>query len=128
MLGPISVSSHEELEEFSQFLTLSLVTRYAVVSRIFAMDPTKLSFLNLRLYLFTIPHAKIPPIVLAALVRGGSARATDFKALRDHVIARLHDANIHPVSPASDGSEVERTTQRLIAPDLLRYRIVHEDP
>lgn len=85
----------------------------------------------MRLYVLTISLAKIPPLIIAAVVRNGSERATDLKVMHDDIISLLHDAGLHPVSLSSDGSETERSLQRLIhqsAPDLLRYTIVHDHP
>lgn len=130
--GPISVSSHEELEAIFAKGNMKPGDKVChIISSLFLALCLPLHLFKLRLYVLTIPLAKIPPIILAAVVRGGSERATDLKVMHDQVITLLHNAHIYPVSLSSDGSEVERSVQRMIhqsAPDLLRYTIVHELP
>lgn len=71
-------------------------------------------FIQLRIYLLTIPLAKIPPILVAAVPRGSKTSAESLKDLHFELINLLHEVSIHPVSLASDGTETERKLQRII--------------
>ncbi|KAJ7780986.1 hypothetical protein B0H16DRAFT_1496749 [Mycena metata] len=70
---------------------------------------------KLRVWLLSIPLPKIPPIMVAALARGSSTRAEDLAKMHHELADLLHAADIHPISLASDGAEVERSAQRMIA-------------
>ncbi|KAJ6609212.1 hypothetical protein B0H10DRAFT_2226075 [Mycena sp. CBHHK59/15] len=86
---------------------------------------------KLRVWLLSIPLPKIPPILVAAVARGSSTKAEDLAAMHHKLAALLHDVNIHPISLASDGAEVERAAQRMIAestPNHYVYVIPHPNP
>jgi hypothetical protein len=68
----------------------------------------------LRIYLLTIPLAKVPPILLAAVARGSKDSAEALRDIHFHLIDLLHRAHIYPVSLSSDGTETERRLQRLV--------------
>ncbi|KAJ6521817.1 hypothetical protein DFH09DRAFT_1424506 [Mycena vulgaris] len=73
---------------------------------------------KLRVWMLSIPLPKISPILIAAVARGSSTKAN-----------YLH--NIHPISLASDGADVERAAQRSIAdsaPEHLVYVIPNPTP
>ena len=61
-----------------------------------------------------IPLPKIPPILIAAVARGSSENAEGLYEMHVRLADLLHQQNIHPVTLASDGTEVERQTQDLI--------------
>ncbi|KAJ7745879.1 hypothetical protein DFH07DRAFT_924502 [Mycena maculata] len=81
---------------------------------------------KLRVWMLSIPLPKIPPILVAAVARGSSTKAEDLVKMHRQLVDLLHDADIHPISLASDGAEVERAAQRMIAdsaPDHFIYTI-----
>ncbi|KAJ6576331.1 hypothetical protein B0H10DRAFT_2236446 [Mycena sp. CBHHK59/15] len=78
---------------------------------------------KLRVYLLSIPLPKIPPILVAAIAHGSSVTAKDLADMHTELANVLHEYNIHPISMASDGAEVERATQRIIADSAPSYHI-----
>ncbi|KAJ7176926.1 hypothetical protein C8R46DRAFT_1346848 [Mycena filopes] len=78
---------------------------------------------KLRVYLLSIPLPKIPPILVAAIARGSKVTADDLSAMHFKLVNLLHESDIHPISMSSDGAEVERATQRIIAESAPSYRI-----
>jgi hypothetical protein len=62
----------------------------------------------------TIPLAKIPPILLAAVARGSKDSAEALRDMHFQLTDLLHRAHIYPVSLSSDGTETERRLQRLV--------------
>ncbi|KAF8803503.1 hypothetical protein BYT27DRAFT_7259964 [Phlegmacium glaucopus] len=76
---------------------------------------------KLRIWLLTIPLPKIPPILIAAVARGSSEDAEGLHLMHIKLADLLHQQNIHPVSLASDGTEVERRTQSLITDSASGY-------
>ncbi|KAH9945584.1 hypothetical protein B0H21DRAFT_709290 [Amylocystis lapponica] len=86
---------------------------------------------RLRLFVLTIPLHKVPPIVLAAVARGSDDNAEALAKLHFDLVKLLHHGGIYPVSMAADGTDVERTTQRLIensASNFLEYAIPNTVP
>ncbi|KAA1468573.1 hypothetical protein DENSPDRAFT_814932 [Dentipellis sp. KUC8613] len=69
---------------------------------------------KLRIWVLTIPLPRIPPILLAAVARGSKDSAESLAELHMHLLQLLHNEGIYPVSYAADGTEVERSLQRLI--------------
>lgn len=76
---------------------------------------TSLLIPQLRVYCIVVPLLKVPQIPIAALYRAGTDRSQALKSMHFEITGLLHEAGLHPVSLASDGSEIERATQRLIA-------------
>ncbi|KAJ7508549.1 hypothetical protein B0H11DRAFT_2304702 [Mycena galericulata] len=70
---------------------------------------------KLRVWVLSIPLPKIPPILIAAVARGSSTKARELVDMHHQLADLLHEYNIHPVSLSSDGAEVERAAQRIIA-------------
>lgn len=93
----------------------------------------KLIFMSfqLRIYLLTIPLAKVPPILVAAVARGSKDSAEDLQDLHFRLTDLLHTNGIHPVSLSSDGTETERKLQRLIigsAHSVFKYIVPNPSP
>ncbi|KAJ7652490.1 hypothetical protein DFH06DRAFT_1331114 [Mycena polygramma] len=78
---------------------------------------------KLRVWLLSIPLPKIPPILIAAVARGSSTKADDLVKMHHKLADLLHEYNIHPISLSSDGAEVERAAQRIIARSAPTYHI-----
>ncbi|KAJ6585790.1 hypothetical protein B0H19DRAFT_926943 [Mycena capillaripes] len=78
---------------------------------------------KLRVWLLSIPLPKIPPILVAAVARGSSTKAEDLVQMHSKLAQLLHEYNIHPISLSSDGAEVERAAQRMIAQSAPSYHI-----
>ncbi|KAJ7022802.1 hypothetical protein C8F04DRAFT_1272209 [Mycena alexandri] len=81
---------------------------------------------KLRVWLLSIPLPKIPLILVATVARGSSTKAKNLVDMHHQLTERLHEHNIHPVSLAADGAEVERAAQRMItaaAPAFSIYAI-----
>ncbi|KAJ7723096.1 hypothetical protein DFH07DRAFT_759651, partial [Mycena maculata] len=76
---------------------------------------------KLRVWVLSIPLPKIPPILIAAVARGSSTKAPELVAMHRELSDILHQHNIHPVSLSSDGAEVERSAQRIIAEEAPGY-------
>ncbi|KAJ7778679.1 hypothetical protein DFH07DRAFT_950687 [Mycena maculata] len=86
---------------------------------------------KLRVWVLSIPLPKIPPILIAAVARGSSTNASELVAMHHKLSDILHEHNIHPVSLSSDGAEVERSAQRIIAetaPAYFVYSIPNSKP
>ncbi|KAJ6570704.1 hypothetical protein B0H10DRAFT_1964583 [Mycena sp. CBHHK59/15] len=80
---------------------------------------------KLRVWVLSIPLPKIPPILVAAIARGSSTKADDLFRMHQELAQLLHEADIHPISLASDGAEVERAAQRMIADSTEDHYIYH---
>ncbi|GLB36846.1 putative ulp1 protease family, C-terminal catalytic domain [Lyophyllum shimeji] len=78
---------------------------------------------KLRIWLLTIPLPKIPPILVAAVARGAKSNADALLVMHNKLTDLLHEHGIHPVSNASDGTEVERQTQQLVAASAPSHHI-----
>ncbi|KAJ6554369.1 hypothetical protein B0H19DRAFT_1071772 [Mycena capillaripes] len=78
---------------------------------------------KLRVWLLSIPFPKIPPILIAAMARGSSTKAKDLAQRHSKLAQLLHEHSIHPISLSSDGAEVERAAQRMIAESAPSYFI-----
>ncbi|KAJ6580890.1 hypothetical protein B0H19DRAFT_1112801 [Mycena capillaripes] len=86
---------------------------------------------KLRAYVLSIPLPKIPPILVAAIARGSTVTAKDLSEMHFKLAKLLHEYDIHPISMSSDGAEVERATQRIIAesaPSFQTYVIPNPTP
>ncbi|KAJ6493278.1 hypothetical protein C8R45DRAFT_1073220 [Mycena sanguinolenta] len=86
---------------------------------------------KLRVYVLSIPLPKIPPILVAAIARGSTVTAKDLSEMHFALAKLLHECDIHPISMSSDGAEVERATQRIIAesaPSVRVYVITNPTP
>ncbi|KAF8156928.1 hypothetical protein B0H34DRAFT_657929 [Crassisporium funariophilum] len=94
--GELRVESHEDIERVLENARLKPADK-------------------LRIWLLTIPLPRIPPILVAAVVRGAATNAEALLAMHEKLTDLLHKQGIHPVSNASDGTEVERQTQQLVA-------------
>lgn len=69
---------------------------------------------------------KVPPIILAAIARGGGNEdAGQLKRWHDKVINILAECNCFPISGAVDGTETEHKLQRLIdsSPSVIEHHI-----
>lgn len=76
--------------------------------------------------MLTIPLPKMPPLVIAAVARGSKDSSDSLMDMHRRIIALLDEHDIHPVSLASDGTDVERQTQAKItaaAPKILPFTI-----
>ncbi|KAJ7077204.1 hypothetical protein C8R43DRAFT_1083442 [Mycena crocata] len=71
----------------------------------------------------SIPLPKIPPILIAAVARGSKTKAEELVDMHRELANLLHEHNIHPVSLSSDGAEVERAAQRIIAAEAPSFRV-----
>lgn len=112
----VRVSSHEALEEVFKDAKIKpgkLVRSWTTFHTLNIL--TYFSTHQLRVYCIVVPLQKVPQIPIAAVCRAGTDRAQALKSMHFEITALLHNANLHPVSLASDGSEIERATQRLIA-------------
>ncbi|KAJ6504529.1 hypothetical protein DFH09DRAFT_943717 [Mycena vulgaris] len=78
---------------------------------------------KLRVWMLSIPLPKIPPILVAAVARGSSTKAEDLSQMHFKLAELLHEHDIHPISLSSDGAEVERAAQRMIAESAPSYHI-----
>ncbi|KAJ6594796.1 hypothetical protein B0H19DRAFT_1284500 [Mycena capillaripes] len=86
---------------------------------------------KLRVWVLSIPLPKIPPIMIATIARASSVSAVDLAAMHTELLNILNEHGIHPVSLSSDGAEVERAAQRIIAESAtshLLYGIPHSIP
>ncbi|TFK60394.1 hypothetical protein BDN72DRAFT_779478 [Pluteus cervinus] len=86
---------------------------------------------KLRIWLLTIPLAKVPPILIAAVARGAKTSAEDLFKLHNELMTLLHKAKIFPVSMSADGTDTERNLQELIAnhaDSFLPFSIPNEIP
>ncbi|KAJ7355749.1 hypothetical protein DFH08DRAFT_772956 [Mycena albidolilacea] len=78
---------------------------------------------KLRVYMLAIPLPKIPPILVAAIARGSTVTAKDLAEMHFKLAKLLHEVDIHPISMSSDGAEVERATQRIIAESAPSFQV-----
>ncbi|KAJ7151882.1 hypothetical protein C8R43DRAFT_1067439 [Mycena crocata] len=78
---------------------------------------------KLRVWLLSIPLPKIPPILIAAVARGSKTKAEELVDMHRELANLLHEHDIHPVSLSSDGAEVERAAQRIIAAEAPSFRV-----
>ncbi|KAK7691172.1 hypothetical protein QCA50_006275 [Cerrena zonata] len=86
---------------------------------------------KLRIWVITIPLPKIPPILAAAVAHSNSDNADQLVKMHFTLMELLHKAGIHPISQAADGTESERSSQRLItaaAHSALPYCILNDIP
>lgn len=74
----------------------------------------KIETLKLRVFMLSIPLPKIPPIVIAAVARGSKDDAAELFKIHQQVTEMLDEEEMFPISYSSDGTEVERSLQRLI--------------
>ncbi|KAH9933100.1 hypothetical protein B0H21DRAFT_835847 [Amylocystis lapponica] len=94
-------------------------------------DPKLAKADKLRLFVLTIPLHKVPPIMLAAVARGSKEDAEALARLHFQIVELLHRGGIYPVSLAANGTDVERSTQRLIensATSFFEYTIPNTVP
>lgn len=79
----------------------------------------------------TIPLPGVPPLVVAAIARGGRERADELLELHTNLITLLHSHSIHPLSLCADGSVVERNLLRSVvnsAPRRWQYTVKNKQP
>ncbi|KAH9849428.1 hypothetical protein C2E23DRAFT_737305, partial [Lenzites betulinus] len=110
--GVIDVASAEEFDELFRKAKESKATK-------------------IRLYVLVVPLAKVPPLLLAAVARGGKENAQELFNIHTKLLEHLHALGIHPVTHAADGTEVERVLQRKIIASsdrFLHYDIPNDTP
>ncbi|EIW63281.1 uncharacterized protein TRAVEDRAFT_161459 [Trametes versicolor FP-101664 SS1] len=85
-------------------------------------DKAKMSKADkIRLFVLIVPLTKVPPLLLAAVARGGKENAQDLLDIHNELLGHLHAHEIYPVSYAADGTEVERALQRKIIAATHRF-------
>ncbi|KAH9835199.1 uncharacterized protein C8Q71DRAFT_858853 [Rhodofomes roseus] len=85
---------------------------------------------KLRLWCIQVPLPKIPPIVVAAIAIANDMNADNLVPLSDKILRGLIAREVQVVSYACDGTEVERSVQRLLtdrAEERLKYVIPSPD-
>lgn len=115
---PIKVMKKDDLDEVFERAQSVKGSKVSVISAYLCDSP---NCIQLRLWLLTIPLPKIPPIVIAVMARSGSEDAEVLSNWHSELLDLLHQHDIHPVSIAADGTEIEQSAHN--APSFLPYSI-----
>ncbi|VDC00174.1 unnamed protein product [Peniophora sp. CBMAI 1063] len=97
-----------------------------IESMVRALDPKTKLATKMRAWLIAIPLIGIPPILVALSAREGNVSAGQLFAMHQKLIDLMHVHGIHPVLLSSDGTETERSLQRMIhdsATDYFEFKI-----
>lgn len=83
-------------------------------------------FLQVRIWLLSIPLAKIPPFLVATMPISNTVSASELRSWHNTVHRKLQERDLHTLSYNTDGANIERNVSRSIQADAVSARQTHE--